>query len=160
MSPPPHVANLATPNSDTVENAPSLKEVYTAIGKLCNGWAAGLDDISPELLKCAKDLFSNVLHTLFAKVWITGRVPADWRDAVIVSLYKGKGSKSNCARYRSTSLLSVPGKVFAHDILWRLQPLLHQQQCPQQSGFTASCSMVDAILALQILSKNFRNLCL
>jgi len=113
-------AAAATPDSDTLENAPSLEEVCKAIGKLRNGRAAGLDDISPELLKCAKKQISFALHTMFAKVWITGKVPADWRDAIIVSLYKGKGSKSNCATYRPISLLSVPGKVFAHVILGRL----------------------------------------
>jgi len=33
-----------------------------------------------ELLKCAKEPISIALHTLFAKVWITGKVPADWKD--------------------------------------------------------------------------------
>jgi len=87
----------ATPDSDTLENPPSLEEVRTAIDKLRNGQAAGLDDISPELLKCAKKPISIALHTLFPKVWITGKVLADWRDAIIVSLYKGKGSTPNCA---------------------------------------------------------------
>jgi len=132
MSLPPQeldsVAAVATPDCDTLENTLSLEEVRTAIGKLRNGRAAGLDDISLGLLKCAKEPISIALHTLFTKVWITGKVPADWTDAIIVSLYKGKRSKSNCARYRPTSLLSVPGRVFAHVILGRLQPLLHRQQ--------------------------------
>jgi len=79
-------AAAATPNNDTLENAQSLKEVHTAIGKLRNGRAAGLDNISLGLLKCAKEQISIVLHTLFAKVWIIGKVPADCRDAIIVSL--------------------------------------------------------------------------
>jgi len=62
------VAAAAMPDSDTLENAPSLKEVRMAIGKLHNGRAAGLDDISPELLKCAKELISIALHSLFAKL--------------------------------------------------------------------------------------------
>jgi len=49
----------------------------------------GLDDISLGLLKCAKEQISIALHTLFAKVWIICKVPADSRDAIIVSLYKG-----------------------------------------------------------------------
>jgi len=53
---------------DTVENVPSLEEVRTAIGKLHNGQAAGLDDTSPELLKCAKEPISIAFHTLFTKV--------------------------------------------------------------------------------------------
>jgi len=119
-------------------------------------FVAGLDDISPELLKCAKEPINISLHTLFAKVWITGKVLADWRDAVIVSRYKGKGSKSNCASYRPISLLSVPGKVLAHVIPGRLQPLLHRQQRPQQSGFTAGRLTADAILALRLLSELYR----
>jgi len=54
------------------------------------------------------------------------------------------------------SLLSVPCKVFAHVILGRLQPLLHRQQRPQQSGFTAGRSTADAILALRLLSELYR----
>jgi len=109
----------------------------TCIPYLHNGRAAGLDNISPELLKCAKEPISIALHTLFTKIWVTGKVPVDWKDAIIGSLYKGKGSKSNCASYRPISLLSVAGKVFAHVILGRLQPLLLRQQRPQQSGFTS-----------------------
>jgi len=43
--------------------------------------------------------------------------------------------------------LSVPGKVFAHVLLERLQPLLTRQRRPQQSGFTRTRSTIDAILA-------------
>ena len=34
--------------------------------------------------------------------------------AIILPLWKGKGSKSDCTKYRGISLLSVPAKVFAH----------------------------------------------
>jgi len=70
-----------------------------------------------------------------------------------VSLYKGKGSRSCCNSYRPISLLSVPGKVLAHVLLARLQPLLDLNKRPQQSGFTAGRSTVDAILALRLLSE-------
>ena len=39
--------------------------------------------------------------------------PEDWRSAVICSLYKGKGERTECSNYRGISLLSVVGKVFA-----------------------------------------------
>ncbi len=41
-----------------------------------------------------------------------GEVPDDWKKAIIVPLYKGKGSRSECSSYRVISLLSVPGKVY------------------------------------------------
>jgi len=52
-----------------------------------------------------------------------GRVPAEWKDGIVVSLYKGNGIQSACSRpsYRPISLLSVPEKVFAHVLLARLQ---------------------------------------
>jgi len=134
---------------------------YTSLGlktvhKLRNGKAAGLDGITPELLKTASKPISSVLPKLFAKIWVSGKIPAEWKDALIVSLYKGKESRSNCASYRPISLLSVPGKVFARVILDRLQPLLRKHRRPQQSGFTAGRSTVDAILALRMLSELHR----
>jgi len=55
-------AAATMPDSNPLEKAPSFEEVRTAIGKLHNGWADGLDDISLELLKCAKD--RSVLHSI------------------------------------------------------------------------------------------------
>ena len=37
----------------------------------------------------------------------SGVVPADWRSAVIVPLYKGKGERAECSNYRGMSLLCV-----------------------------------------------------
>ena len=92
------------------------------------------------------------LFTLFAHVWKSGLSPAEWREGIIVSLYKGKGPRNNCGSYRPISLLSVPGKVFANVLLARLRPLLTARRRPQQSGFTPGRSTIDAILALRLLS--------
>ena len=37
----------------------------------------------------------------------------DWRSAVIVPLYKGKGERTECKNYRGISLLSMVGKIYA-----------------------------------------------
>lgn len=42
-----------------------------------------------------------------------GKVGRCLIKAVIVSLYKEKGSKSDCKNYRGISLLSIIGKVYA-----------------------------------------------
>ena len=47
------------------------------------------------------------------KAFMEGIVQRDWRRAVIVPLYKGKGDKGNCRNYRGISLLSVVGKIYA-----------------------------------------------
>jgi len=53
-------------------------------------------------------------------------------------------------------LLSVPGKVFADVLLSRIDALLHSKRRFEQSGFTSGRSMLDAILALQLLSEVHR----
>ena len=47
-------------------------------------------------------------------VWWTGKVSSERRDGMIVSLYKGKGTKAECSSCRQMSLLSAPGKAFAN----------------------------------------------
>ena len=46
---------------------------------------------------------------LFTNCWEKGTLMQDLRDAVIVSLYKSKGEKSDCASYRGITLVSIAG---------------------------------------------------
>ena len=148
-------ANAADDPNISVD-APSLAEVQAAIAKLKNGRASGADGITAEVLKYSAGTSAPLLVKLFASVWKSGRVPAEWRDGIIVSLYKGKGSRSECSSHRPITLLSVPGKVFAQVLLSRIEPLLIANRRPQQSGFTAGRSTADAILALRLLSEVHR----
>ena len=64
-----------------------------------NGRAAGADGITAELLKGAEKPISKAFHKVITNVWSTGKVPAEWKEGIIVSLYKGKGSQSECSSY-------------------------------------------------------------
>lgn len=67
-------------------------------------------------------------------------------------VYKEKGAKTNFNSYHPITLSSVPGKVFAHILIARIQPLISITWRPQQSGFAVGRSTIDAILALWLLS--------
>jgi len=134
-----------------------LHEVTRAFRRLKNGRAAGADGLTAELLKGAEKPISEALHKVIANVWSTGRVPAERKEGIIVSLYKGKGSQYECSSYRPISLLFVSRKVFAHILLARIQPLLDKCRRPQQSGFTAGLSTMDAILDLRLLAELHRH---
>jgi len=144
-------ADIVSPVSGVSTDEPSVKEVTVAVRKLKNGKAGGPEGIPPELLKYALHPVSQMLHALFLHVWRSGRVPAEWRDGILISLYKGKGSKDECGSYRPISLLSVQGKVFTHLLLECLKPLLQSTQRPQQSRFSVGRCTIDAILALRLL---------
>ena len=90
-----------TPDTGIPDDSPTMGEVRRAIQKLKNGRAAGPDGIQPELLKYAELPTSAALHELFAQVWKTGRVPAEWREGIIVSLYKGRGPRTACGTGQS-----------------------------------------------------------
>ena len=80
--------------------------------KLRNEKAAGPDNIQPELIKYAEQPVTKALHDLFQNlVWSTGRVPADWKASLNISVFKGKGQKANCSSYSPISLLSVSWAV-------------------------------------------------
>ena len=90
----------------------------------------------------------RTLHKIVTQVWNEEVVPGEWHQSIIIPLYKGKGFKSECSNYRGITLLSVPGKVFAHIILARIKPTLLSHRRTQQSGFTPGRSACDRIAIL------------
>ena len=89
-----------------------VEEVQKTIQMLKVGIAAGVCGISGEMLKNVEEPALRWMTELCRMVCRCGKVPAEWRKAIIVPLHK-KGSKLDCQNYRGISLLSVPGKVYA-----------------------------------------------
>ena len=133
------------------ETAPSFDEVKKAVGRLRGGKAAGVCNISAELLKAGGDAAIRGLHAVLTAVWQTGTIPPDWKRGLVVPIWKGKGDRQDCNNYRGITLLSVPGKVLAHLLLMRIRGHLLKYQRPEQSGFTPGKSTIDRILALRVL---------
>ena len=73
----------------------SACEVLAAITKLNNSRSPGADGIMAEMLKYSSHTTGPLLVKLFRSVWRSGKVPAEWKDGIITSLYKGKGPELN-----------------------------------------------------------------
>ena len=56
-----------------------------------NGTAAGSCGVVAEMLNAAPGICSKIIADLMNAIMPVGRVPADWSDSIIVSLFKGKG---------------------------------------------------------------------
>ena len=82
------------------------------VGKLKNEKAAG-KDITGEMIKGGTERVMDQIWRLCNMGFENGVVPENWRSAVIVPLYKGKGEGTECKKYRGISLLSVVGKIYA-----------------------------------------------
>ena len=83
-----------------------------------------------------------------------GKVPKDWKTALLVPLYKGKGDHSDCNSYRAISLLSVPGKVFCKIVNRRKLEVTDSKVSDMQCGFRGGRSCVDQIFSIRMLLKN------
>jgi len=97
-------------------------DVSTVKDKLSNlnpGKATGPDGISPRVLKEAAVELCILLSIIFKKSLSEGKLPADWKVANIIPIYK-KGNKSSPCNYRPVSLTSVVCKVFESIIRERM----------------------------------------
>ena len=135
---------------------PSKKELSDALDLMTSGKAPGMDGISPELLKCGKDVLIDELHFLLCNCWNGDGVPQDMRDCKINTLYKNKGDMSDCNNYRGIALLSNAGKLFARVVLMRLQKLAERVYPESQCGFRAERSTIDMIFSLRQLQEKSR----
>ena len=98
------------------------------------------------------------LQDLFTNCWEEGTLPQDLRDAVIVSLYKNKGEKSDWSNNRGITLLSNAGQILARVLLTRLIPMIAQENMPEgQYGFRSNRGTVDMIFLLWQIQRNAEN---
>ena len=132
------------------------EEVNAALRSTKNRKAAGVCGIPHELLKYGGEEMVRELTTLFNLIVEEKIVPEEWKRAIIVPIFKNKGSKLDCGNYRSISLISVPSKVFMRVLLNRMKPKIEESLREEQAGFRGGRSTVDQIFALrQILEKRW-----
>ena len=62
---------------------------------------------------------ANLLKVLYKVVWTEEGIPKQWRQGLIVSLYK-KGDAEDKGNYRGITLLNVVGKLFCKILNKRL----------------------------------------
>ena len=137
------------PVKHELDEPPSFDEVQTAVRKTNSHKAPGIDGLPAEVYKYSGDQLLEKLTSLFTLCWSKGEVPGDLRDAVIVSLYKNKGEKSDCSNYRGVTLLSTAGKILARVLLERLIPAIAEEVLPEsQCGFRANRGTTDMIFVL------------
>ena len=97
------------------------------------------------------------LQDLFTNCWEKRTLQQDLRDAVMVSLYKNKGEKSDCSNYSGITLLSIAGKILACIMLNILILMIAQENTPEsQCWFKSNRGTVDMIFVLRQIQKKCR----
>jgi hypothetical protein len=129
---------------------PTWQEVKDVVHSLRNAAAPGADGITAPALK-ASDTVISYLHRLICLVWRTRKAPLDWKRALLVALYKGKGDPRACDNLRGISLLAIPGKVYAALLLRRVSQHLDSRLLEAQCGFRPGRGITDATFTLRQL---------
>ena len=132
-----------------------VAEVMSAINALSNGKSPGIDGVSAEMLKYGGMAVVSWMTDLCNLCLENGEVPQDWRDAIIVALYKGKGVRSECKNFRGISLLSIPGKVFGKMVIERVRKLTCERVWDVQSGFMPGRSCIDQVFSLRMIVEKY-----
>jgi hypothetical protein len=99
-----HTAELLVPE-------PSASEIELAIEKLKSHKSPGIDQIPAEPIKAGGRTISCEIHKLIILIWNKEEVPEEWKESIIVPIYK-KGDKTDCFNYRRISLCQLRTKFY------------------------------------------------
>ena len=139
---------------DENEREISREEVEKALRETRVGKAPGMDGVKAEMIKEGGTAVIEWLIRIFRICFSGGVVPVDWALAIIVPLFKGKGSIQECSNYRGISLLSVVGKLYARVLINRIRDKTEGAILEIQSGFRRGRGCADqTFIVRQICEK-------
>ena len=133
---------------------PSAFEVELAIEKLKSHKSPGIDQIPAELIKAGVRTICCEIHKHIISVWNKEELPDEWKESIIVHIYK-KGDKTDCNNYRGITLLPTTHNVWSNILLSGLIQYAEEVIVDHQCGFRRNRSTTDHIFCIrQILEKN------
>jgi len=123
----------------------ALSELLTALGESQSGKSPGIDSpVCIEALKYAGDAALTHLLSIFNKAWNSSCAPKQWRENIIIPIFK-KGNRSSMNNYRGITLMSVAAKLYNRIILNRLYPHVNPLLRLNEAGFRRGMSCADQI---------------
>ena len=127
-----------------------------------NGKAPGPSGIVSEMLKASLETSGEVVTSLANAIIREERIPSEWNDSYILSLFKGKGSASALGNYRGLKLTDHVLKVLERTVEKHIREIIPVDE--MQFGFMPGVGTTDAIFIMRQLQEKYlakrRNLCL
>ena len=120
-----------------------------------NGKAAGSSGAATQMLKADLDICCKIITDLRNATKLEGKVPADWSDNTIVSLFKGKGDALDQSKYSWLKLIYHILKLIkrvAKNIIHNTVTINEMQ-----FSFCPGWGTTDAIFILRQLQEKYLN---
>ena len=127
----------------------TLPELSGALRRMSSSRATGSDGVSLQLVsRCFPLVGPHLLRIINVSI-VTGRVPALWKHAKIVPIYKS-GDTLQPASFRPISVLSVPAKITEKLVSTQLTNYLAENHLmsPAQYAYRAHHSTESALVDL------------
>ena len=146
-------------------NGPKLDLINVDIGTVrkllmqqCSS-AAGPDGIPGFFYRKLAGVLAQPLATVFQQSLYQRAIPDMWRNALVIPLFKGKGSKASASSYRPVSLSDIACKVLERVIVNQIRNfwLANNMLCREQHGFLPRCSTVSNLITCDSLISNLLN---
>lgn len=125
-------------------------EIRQHVMQLKVGKSPGPDNISNLTLKSTIGSIGHILQHIFNCIISDGQVPQQFKEAIVIPIFKKKGDPLNLGNYRPISLTSSISKVFETCLNKRIMEFAEKYgllSCSQY-GFRAGRSTVNAIASL------------
>jgi hypothetical protein len=131
------------------------EEVTAALEKKKNLRAPGPDGFRVDFLRLVRydETVSRAIANFFTLILINSEIPAEWDDAFLFVLYKGKGDPADANNFRGITLKSHFLKLFEAVLCNRFVTWLESEKLlpPQQLAYRQAMSGTDHLFLLNIL---------
>jgi hypothetical protein len=94
----------------------------------------GSDHIPAELIQAGGATLRPEFHGLINCIWNKEELPDQWKESIIVPVYK-KDRKTGSSNYSRISLLLTSYKILSNILLSRLSPYIDEIIGDHQCGF-------------------------
>jgi hypothetical protein len=131
----------------------STEEVEEAVKGMRKGKAGGASEVCSEFFLYSGEVGVEVLKTICNRILNGEGIPQDWKESVLIPLYKGKGDVRECGSYRGVKLLEHGLKVLERILDKRLRQRIKVDE--MQFGFMPGKGTTDAIFILRQVQEKF-----
>ena len=121
------------------------EEVFECLSSLDASKAAGIDAMSPEVLKQCAGPITPIVHHLINLSITSCSLPSEWQTHLIVPIHKS-GPKTDIKNYRQISLLCILSKFLERLVYNKIVDKVIKLVSPLQFGFVRGRSSLQQLL--------------
>jgi hypothetical protein len=129
-------------------------EVKDALKRMKGGKMMGPDGIPIEVWRSLRDVAIVWLTKLFNLIFRSNKMPDEWRQSILVQIFKNTGDVQSCTNYRGIKLMSHTMKLWERIIEHHLRGVTNVTE--NQFGFMPGRSTMEAIFLIRQLMEKCR----